>query len=451
MFDTNSQLELPTSSTDVVADKVRLNYAFIKSIFAKKLSIPDYQRPYRWRSEHVLQLLEDIQRNLKNAGSYRIGTIILHRHSGSYDIVDGQQRMVTLNLILHYLYSQTRDMNSNEVRSNCGLPLLSSSFPHSDSQVNIAQNYKTIKEWFKRINGSDHKEFERFILQKCELVEIILDDLSEAFQLFDSQNARGKALEPYDLLKAFHLREMAEEVEEEKKKCVKSWEEAVNKGMLNNLGKYIFRIRKWARGGKPGEFSKADIAEFKGISINDAVSYPYMKSILMNDVLLNSMSGNSLYKIMGVDTDFPFRLTQPIVNGRMFFKMIEHYNKRYTRLFEDDNFIKTFYQEYCKYNGHHRIGDRYVSELFKALLLFYDDKYGKEDLQEVVFVFYKWAYRLRLTQKRVFYSSIDKHVSEDNLFKKVELSYYPKQIKSFNVSINVNEIKLDISKIRSCF
>ena len=37
--------------------------------------------------------------------------------------------------------------------------------------------------------------------------------LAEAFQLFDSQNNRGKSLEPHDLLKAYHLRQQDSEDE----------------------------------------------------------------------------------------------------------------------------------------------------------------------------------------------------------------------------------------------
>jgi hypothetical protein len=39
-------------------------------------------------------------------------------------------------------------------------------------------------------------------------VIINVDKVEEAFQLFDSQNTRGKELDPHDLLKAYHLREM---------------------------------------------------------------------------------------------------------------------------------------------------------------------------------------------------------------------------------------------------
>lgn len=41
---------------------------------------------------------------------------------------------------------------------------------------------------------------------------ITVDRIEEAFQLFDSQNMRGRALDPHDLLKAYHLRAMREDL-----------------------------------------------------------------------------------------------------------------------------------------------------------------------------------------------------------------------------------------------
>ena len=69
------------------------------------------------------------------------------------------------------------------------------------SKKNIYDNYKVIKKRVKNFNT----EHINFLLNKCEFATFTLDDVSEAFQFFDSQNARGKPLEPYDLLKAYHL------------------------------------------------------------------------------------------------------------------------------------------------------------------------------------------------------------------------------------------------------
>lgn len=79
-----------------------------------KLQVPEYQRPYRWKADkHVKQLLEDLYGEFqKKTTQYRIGTIILHEKIENdspdivdipLDIVDGQQRLVTLSLILYAL------------------------------------------------------------------------------------------------------------------------------------------------------------------------------------------------------------------------------------------------------------------------------------------------------------------------------------------------------------
>ena len=75
---------------------------------------------------------------------------------------------------------------------------------YSISKNNVIENYQFIKNY----SISDKDTFKKYLLEICEMVYVQLDDLDEAFQFFDSQNSRGKPLESYDLLKAYHLREM---------------------------------------------------------------------------------------------------------------------------------------------------------------------------------------------------------------------------------------------------
>lgn len=76
------------------------------------------------------------------------------------------------------------------------------------SQLNIHRNYNFIREWFSLKSNDIKNDFIHAIDEILEVVVICVDKVSEAFQLFDSQNTRGKALDPHDLLKAYHLREM---------------------------------------------------------------------------------------------------------------------------------------------------------------------------------------------------------------------------------------------------
>ena len=68
------------------------------------LLIPDYQRPYKWSVSSIDTMLWDIndaiqQRLIFSDYKYRIGTIILHKSDQKLNVVDGQQRLISLTLI----------------------------------------------------------------------------------------------------------------------------------------------------------------------------------------------------------------------------------------------------------------------------------------------------------------------------------------------------------------
>ena len=69
-----------------------------------QLSIPDYQRPYKWTEKNLNALVNDIQEH-KDKSAYRLGTIVLHHDKNNtslknINIVDGQQRTLTLILLV---------------------------------------------------------------------------------------------------------------------------------------------------------------------------------------------------------------------------------------------------------------------------------------------------------------------------------------------------------------
>ena len=63
----------------------------IDDIFKLNLSIPNYQRPYKWTIKNVQQLIDDLLQNFREGEKiYRIGTIVLNKGKGRSEIVDGQ-------------------------------------------------------------------------------------------------------------------------------------------------------------------------------------------------------------------------------------------------------------------------------------------------------------------------------------------------------------------------
>ena len=76
-------------------------------LIEKKLTIPAYQRPYKWTEKNVITLLDDIFEFviLKNK-NYRLGSVILHEEGDDKHIVDGQQRLTTISILLRCLSNQ---------------------------------------------------------------------------------------------------------------------------------------------------------------------------------------------------------------------------------------------------------------------------------------------------------------------------------------------------------
>jgi len=217
-----------------------------KAIGDVSLSIPEYQRPYKWSARNAIQLLDDIlEARNNNKEVYRVGTLILHKDTEAkgqvrYNIVDGQQRTITFSLLLYALYEvegKTADIDF----------LNQQVFNNPFSRHNIPNNLNAFRRRTgKKGEGDEDIDHVRdmirlrdYIEKQCELIVVITNDLSEAFQFFDSQNARGKALYPHDLLKAYHLREMADIDEAKTEKIVKEWEKIPQKELASFFGDYL--------------------------------------------------------------------------------------------------------------------------------------------------------------------------------------------------------------------
>ena len=232
----------------------------VNELLNMKLDIPDYQRPYKWDIQNIDDLLSDITNAISDADryrtgfKYRIGTIILHKtKDGIFDVVDGQQRIISLVLLKQCI----------EPDFECSI--LEKGFSNKATQYNIHRNYRFIREWFSLKSEDAKKEFVNAFENILEVVVICVDKVSEAFQLFDSQNTRGKALDPHDLLKAYHLREM-KKYPYEMEHAVTKWEAKDTEQIRDLFDLYLFPIWNWSRGIKSRPFTAKEIDTYKGIA-----------------------------------------------------------------------------------------------------------------------------------------------------------------------------------------
>ena len=368
----------------------------INQLLDMQLSIPEYQRPYKWTRKNVADLLNDIGTAVEDnrrpgfdGFRYRVGTVIIHNkkdEAGNIterSIVDGQQRLITLSLI-------KRVLDPSFTNS-----LLGHKYRDKTSINNISDNYRFILEW-KSVNGDKLEDYRGAFENILEAVLIEVDDISEAFQLFDSQNTRGRELDPHDLLKAYHLREM-NEYAFEKFNLVNRWEDIRPYLIRELFSLYLYPILNWSRKEKSKAFTAQDMDTYKGVSSD--CTYTYAERVK---------------KAMPC-----FQIDQPFSAGGDFFRMVEHYinlladlkneiatNKAFSNINRiiENNIIK----RKVNIEQYSSTGFRYAINLFYCALLFYFDRFHMYDEMAVNKLFV-WSMMIRVDMENLGLDTINNY------------------------------------------
>lgn len=205
-----------------------------------RYEIPAYQRPYSWEKGNVEQLLDDVWEAYEgNDEEYFIGSLItIEREKGRlYDVVDGQQRLTTLNLI----FARLRDAVDEPAKSELGRRVLPRNaltgeeetprltlrqrdqsffrkFVLSGEKIpdairkdiikdqdapkqRIAENLEAIDDFIAQHEQKTLKLFANYLLSRVYVVFVTTASLQSAYRLFNVLNARGMALSNADLIK----------------------------------------------------------------------------------------------------------------------------------------------------------------------------------------------------------------------------------------------------------
>lgn len=419
------------------------------------LTIPIYQRPYKWSARNINQLFQDIEKH-KAKSAYRLGTIVFHQDDDDAEelnIVDGQQRTLTLVLAVFAIIEQRKD---NLERQDLAEQLETLSehlddfmqrqhFESEISQRNLHQNYLEVRRLVSRHEFTEHHI--DFLLNKCEVVTFTLKDISEAFQFFDSQNARGKDLAPHDLLKAYHLREFSEQEESLKSFTVAGWEALESDELAALFAEYLYRIRHWALGHSARYFGKNDVGLFKGVNVDNIEHFPYVESLRITHHYVDEYNRQYHRKIDGQTRKFPFHLDQMIINGRRFFEMASHYHAQISLIVDAEHGSEPYFighkltdnaqlilktlngsNKQLKYPARTRTGDKYVRAIFDCALIFYIDKFGDTFLSSAIEKLFIWAYSLRIKQQVVQLATMDNHVMSHNVFRIIKDAIIPSDV-----------------------
>jgi uncharacterized protein with ParB-like and HNH nuclease domain len=109
--------------------QIEVDKLFINKVFQKWYRIPEYQRPYVWGTDQVIELLNDVYQayQANSQSEYFLGCMVLqksHKQNGStqyeeFDVLDGQQRLTTLLLLTSVVRDLAPDSNEKLLKV-CG-------------------------------------------------------------------------------------------------------------------------------------------------------------------------------------------------------------------------------------------------------------------------------------------------------------------------------------------
>jgi len=405
-----------TPVADPFAGNRRAAVVTVEQLLRMNLRIPSYQRPYKWTRRNVEELLGDIkdsldvhESDLEDASplKYRLGTVIVDgsRGDGKLDVVDGQQRILTLLLINRAIESIRKNKFECPILNDAEtLRLLAANVV---SRRNLHENYAVVKS----VLAKDYDLRRRIVLalgSTLEMVMIRVDKVAEAFQVFDSQNTRGRPLDPHDLLKAHHLRAMAKDkwwldydggtIGDQISKVVQEWETHSPAELRELFDRWLFRIGNWMQKRKTHQFGASDIQTFKGVPHCS----PYSFASRARAAMPNSDDEDQCRQ---------FQIGADFVEGRGFFRMVAYY----LRLVKE---IKkgTWIENLDEINGVIKADDGSTGfdktlSLFQCALLCCVDRFGGDVLQDrrVMDKLCLWAFMLRLNMAHVTEDTINRY------------------------------------------
>ncbi len=246
-----------------------------------KYQVPRFQRDYAWEPEQWEDLWADIA-TIKNEQYHYMGYIVLQRKGQhDFEIIDGQQRLVTLSLVILAAMKNIQSLiNTNIDENKERLRVLTERYIGSknpislkvDSKLSLNRNNranfkaicstleapnlrgqthtnKLLNKCFKFFEakkmgntGQEIAEFIELISSGLIFTKIVVQDELNAYKVFETLNARGVQLSTPDLLKNYIFSVVTKNndvSEQELDELDESWSEIITQLGESNFTDFI--------------------------------------------------------------------------------------------------------------------------------------------------------------------------------------------------------------------
>jgi hypothetical protein len=189
----------------------------INEIFEDSYVIPLYQRNFAWGEQQIHQLIQDIYdasqqgENIK----YYIGTlVVLKRHNGVYEVIDGQQRLTVLSLLIRILdikkelklsYDSRPEVEEflREFYNNIEYKSCDPKTYNLSNAIECINHSKVIKSDDKTVQFHEIKDdLGKFLSSNVVLFRVDIPEDTDVASYFEIMNNRGEQLQKHEIFKA---------------------------------------------------------------------------------------------------------------------------------------------------------------------------------------------------------------------------------------------------------
>jgi len=187
--------------------------------------VPIYQRNYAWQDYEISALIQDVyDAFLQGKNTYFIGTLVsYHKGDQVYEVIDGQQRLTTINLVLSALDIYRKNKltyrarkKSNETIKN--IPL----FENEEKDNGIISGYGFAKNAIKKIiPAEDLESYKKYFQNNVHIIHYNVPQDIDLNHYFEIMNSRGEQLEKHEIIKARLIEQLDES---DKVKFSQLWE-----------------------------------------------------------------------------------------------------------------------------------------------------------------------------------------------------------------------------------
>ncbi|MBX9913634.1 MAG: DUF262 domain-containing protein [Pseudomonadaceae bacterium] len=359
-----------------------------------RLTIPEYQRPYRWQIKHLQRLLNDLTEYyslstgaLPPEHDFYLGSIIVHQsrppkmRTNALNIIDGQQRLITLALLAHVL--RQRGLAK-------GIELTS-----PESQARALGNLRWLEQQplpsvdFSRIN----------------ITLVVTRSEDDAYRFFETQNTGGVRLDGPAILKAHHLRGVSRQEQDKHARCWEAW------GKLDDTMDALMKARHWQ--------------QLKWRSLSSHRQPLQMREEIVSELAERTGQGLDVaYRTARVShfgqgqafhVDSGYAMRQPINAGTNAIHYFDYFHelRRTVLIRRDDVSLAPFHQFYdelvVKANG-----SEFLRKLFDCAVLLYVSQFGRQGLLEAGYWLFRVIFSPRLSNEKAVRESTAQSFAEHN-------------------------------------